>query len=79
MPSKTMIDFYFRRSPKKGQEQARRNPKKAMPQISDYLPLRSKKAGRFEKLLGFARSYSIVTRGSVSLSCANTLHHSCFS
>ena len=26
------------------------------------LPLRSKKAERFEKLLGFARSHSIVTR-----------------
>ena len=37
-------------------------------------PLRSKKAGRFAKLLGFARSYSIVTRGSVSLSCAATPH-----
>ena len=41
--------------------------------------LRSKKAGRFEKLLGFARSHSIVTRGSVNLSCANTWHPSCFS
>ena len=41
--------------------------------------LRSKKAGRFEKLLGFARSYSIVTRGSVSLSCATSTHSSCFS
>ena len=41
--------------------------------------LRSKKAGRFEKLLGFARSYSIVTRGSVSLSCATTPHPSRFS
>ena len=28
------------------------------------LPLRSKKAGRFEKLLGLARSHSIVTRSS---------------
>ena len=43
------------------------------------LALRSKKAGRFEKLLGFARSHSIVTRGSVSLSCATTPHSSCFS
>ena len=32
------------------------------------LAFRSKKAGRFEKLLGFARSHSIVARGSVSLS-----------
>ena len=31
------------------------------------VPLKSKKAGRFKKLLGFARSHSIVTRGSVSL------------
>ena len=42
-----------------------------------FLPLGSKKAGRFEKLLGFARSHSIVTIGSVSLSCATTLHPSC--
>ena len=34
------------------------------------LPLRSKKAGIFEKLLGIARSHFIVTRGPVSLSCA---------
>ena len=33
----------------------------------------------FEKLLGFGRSHSFVTRGSVTLSCATTLHHSCFS
>ena len=43
------------------------------------LPVRSKKAGRFEKLLGFARSHSIVTRGLVSVSCATTQHPSCFS
>ena len=43
------------------------------------IPLTSKKAGRFEKLLGFARSHSIVTRGSMSLSCATTPHPSCFS
>ena len=36
--------------------------------IQDTVPLRSKKAGRFEKLLGFARSHSIATRGSVCLS-----------
>ena len=42
------------------------------------LPSRSKKAGRFEKLLGFARSPSIVIRGSVSLSCATIPHPSCF-
>ena len=36
------------------------------------VPLRSKKAGRFEKLLDFAGSHSIVTRGSVSLLCATT-------
>ena len=40
---------------------------------------RSKKAGRFKKLLGSARSHFIVTRGSVSLSCATTLHPSRFS
>ena len=45
----------------------------------NFLPIRSKKAGNFEKLLGFARSHSIVTRGSVSLSCATTPHISCFS
>ena len=44
-----------------------------------YLPLRSKKAGRFEKLLGFGRSHFIAARGSVSLSCATTPHSSCFS
>ena len=43
------------------------------------LPLRSKKAGRFKKLLGFARSHSIVTCSSVSISCATTPHPSCFS
>ena len=39
------------------------------------VPLTSKKGGRFEKLVGFARSHSIMTRGSASLSCAskNTL------
>ena len=35
----------------------------------EKLLLRSKKAGRFKNLLGFARSNSIVTRRSVSLSC----------
>ena len=43
------------------------------------VPLRSKKGGRFEKLVGFARSHSIVTRGSVSLSCATTPHPTCLS
>ena len=43
------------------------------------MQLRSKKAGRFEKLLGFAKSHSIVTRGSVNLSCATTQYTSCFS
>ena len=43
------------------------------------LPLRFKKAGRFEKLLCFARSHFIVTCGSVSLSCATTPHPSYFS
>ena len=47
--------------------------------LSVLLPLRCKKAGRLEKLLGFARSHPIVTPGSVSLSCATTLHPSCFS
>ena len=36
------------------------------------------KAGSFEKLLGLARSQIIVTRGSVSLSCATTPHTSRF-
>ena len=40
--------------------------------------LRSKKAGRFWKLLGFPRSHFIVTRISVSLSCATRSHPSCF-
>ena len=40
---------------------------------------RTKNAGRFEKLLGFARSHFIATRGSVSLLCATTPHPSCFS
>ena len=31
-----------------------------------FIPLRYKKAGRFERLLGFARNHSIVTRGLVS-------------
>ena len=35
-----------------------------------HVPLRSKKAGRFEKLLGIARSPFIVTRGPLSLSYA---------
>ena len=34
--------------------------------IYQILPLRSKKAGRYEKLLRFARSHSIVIRGSVN-------------
>ena len=46
---------------------------------NSLLSLRSKNAGRFEKLLGFARSHFIVTRGSVSLSCATTPHPPCFS
>ena len=41
--------------------------------------IKIKKAGRFEKLLGIARSPSIVTIGSVSLSCAITQHLSRFS
>ena len=41
-------------------------------------PLRSKNAGKFEKLLGFAGSHSIVTRGSVSLSCPTSPHFFCF-
>ena len=51
---------------------------KSFKNISVVVPLRSKKAGRFEKLLGFARSHSIVTRYSVSLSRATTPHPSCF-
>ena len=45
----------------------------------EILPLKCKKAGRFMKLLGIARSHFIVTRGLVSLSCATTPHPSCFS
>ena len=41
---------------------------------SFQVSLRSEKAGRIEKLLGFARSHSITTRCSVSLSCATTSH-----
>ena len=37
-----------------------------------FLLLRSKEAGRFEKLLSFTRSQSILARGSVSLSGAIT-------
>ena len=42
------------------------------------LPLRFKNAGRFVKLLGFARSHSKVTLGSVSLLCATIAQPSCF-
>ena len=57
------------------QEKSRKTvPSKTL--IKKRIPLISKKAGRFEKLLGFARSHSIVTRGSVSLSCATRLHPS---
>ena len=38
----------------------------------NLVPIRSKKAWRFKELLGYARSHSIVTRGSVTLSCATT-------
>ena len=47
--------------------------------IGYNIPLRYKNAGRFEKLLCSARGHSIVTGGSVSLSCAITPHRSCFS
>ena len=43
------------------------------------VPLRSKKAGRFETLLGLARSHSIMRRGSVSHSRATTPDPFCFS
>ena len=43
------------------------------------LPLRSKKAGKFEKFHGFARGHTIVTPCLMSLSCATTPHTSCFS
>ena len=36
-----------------------------------------KKVGRFEKLLSFGRSHSIVALGSLSLSCATIPHPSC--
>ena len=39
---------------------------------------RSKKPGRFEILLGFDKSHFIVTRDSVSLSCATTPHQPAF-
>ena len=45
----------------------------------NLIPLRSTKAGRFEKLLCFARSQSVVARGSVNLSCPTSPHLSCFS
>ena len=44
-----------------------------------HTPFRSKEAGRFEKLLDFARSHFILTRDLVSLSCATTQHPFCFS
>ena len=47
--------------------------------ILKYPLLRLKKAGRFEKLLGFGRIHSIVTLGSLSLPSATTPHPSCFS
>ena len=37
--------------------------------IKGTLWIFEKKAGRFERLLGFARSHFIVSRGSVSLPC----------
>ena len=40
--------------------------------------LRSRKAVRFQNLLCFARSHSIVTQGPVSRSCATTPQSSCF-
>ena len=43
------------------------------------VPLKSKKAELFKKLLGFARSDFIVTSGSVSLSCATKPNPACFS
>ena len=39
-----------------------------------FLPLEPRKARRLERLLCFARNHSIVTRGSVSLSCATISH-----
>ena len=42
------------------------------------VPLRSEKAGMFEKLLGFARSHFIVALGPVSVSCATTPQPTCF-
>ena len=50
------------------------NTKKVSKELEVWLRLRSEKAGRFAKLLDFARSHSIVTRGSVSLFCATTPH-----
>ena len=46
--------------------------------VAKKLPLRSKKAGRFEKPLSFARSHFIVTRDSLSPSRATTPLSSCF-
>ena len=40
-----------------------RNPVRKIKKIA-YVPVWSKKAGRYEILLGFARSHSVVTRGS---------------
>ena len=42
--------------------------------LNFQVPLRYEKAGRFEKLLGFAKTHSFVTHGSVRLSCATTAH-----
>ena len=49
------------------------------PYIKFQLQLTSEKAGRFEKLFGFARSHSFVILGSVSIFCATVSHPSCFS
>ena len=43
------------------------------------LPLKDLKTEKFEELLGFAQSHSIVTRSLVSLSCATTPQPSRFS
>ena len=47
--------------------------------ISFQVSAQAKKAGIFEKLLDFSGKHSIVTHGSVSLSCATSPHPSCFS
>ena len=47
--------------------------------MTQFYTKMTRQAGRLEEVLGFARSHFIVTRGSVSHSCATTQHPSRFS